>query len=215
MQPSYQETGSPGGGARDNASWHDSIADTGSDDPNSNPEVGAKAVYDEVNKHWRFPVAGTAGVDNSTNFTTADFPSLPVHTAGTTVPIPISTASDSIHKWWTWQYPNGTIVGEVLFIQDGATCSRAKCVSASGSRQAGRRTFCPFPEASSLSAAIKSARPAWASIPALAALVAQIDGTAGFTPLHLTAMGLTGTFDQAGYLDQLRISATTPSCASS
>jgi len=204
MQPSYQETGSPGGGARDNADWHDLIADTGSTDPDTNPEVGAEAIYDETNKHWRFPVAGTAGVDNSTNFTTANFLSLPVDSTGTTVPIPISTATDSLHKWWAWQYPNGTIVGEVLFIEDGTNLLPCE-VRFRQRFPAGWATnvFRPFPEASSLSAAIKSARPTWSSTPALAALVAQIDGSTGFTPLELTATGLTGTFDQAGFLDPL------------
>ena len=34
-------------------------------DPNSNPETGAAQVYDEANDHWKFPVAGTAGVDTA------------------------------------------------------------------------------------------------------------------------------------------------------
>jgi hypothetical protein len=119
MAPSYQETGSPGGGAKDNAHWHDLIANTGSNDPNTNPEVGAAKVYDEANDHWRFPVAGTAGVDQSTNVTTADFLSLPIDATGATVPIPISIQSDSLHTWWDWKFPNGTILGEVLFLTSG------------------------------------------------------------------------------------------------
>ena len=46
MLPSYQETGSPGGGANANSAWHNLIANTGSNDPNSNPEVGAALVFD-------------------------------------------------------------------------------------------------------------------------------------------------------------------------
>ncbi|HTQ44713.1 MAG TPA: hypothetical protein VMI75_18255 [Polyangiaceae bacterium] len=204
LQPSYQETGSPGGGARDNADWHDLIADTGSNDPNTNPEVGAAKVYDETNKHWRFPFAGTAGVDASTNFTTVDFVKLPVRPDGTVVPIPISTASDSLHLWWQWQFPNGTFVGEVLFITDGTNllpCEVRVRVRYPGGWAT--NVFRPFPEASSLSAAIKAARPAWSSTPSLAALVAQLDGGTGLSPLHLTATGLPGTFDQAGFLDPL------------
>jgi hypothetical protein len=204
MQPSYQETGSPGGGARDNADWHDLIADTGSSDPNSNPEVGAAAVYDETAKNWRFPVATTAGADNSTNLYLADFLELPVDESGNTVAIPISTASDQLHLWWQWQFPNGTILGEVLFIQSGATLLptevRVRQRFPSGWAI---NSFRPFPESSSLSAAIKAARPQWATTPALAAVVAQLDGTTGFTPLELKATGLTGSFDQAGYIDPL------------
>jgi hypothetical protein len=119
MLPSYQETGSPGGGANQNADWHNLIANTGSNDPSSNPEVGAAAFYDEVNDHWKFPFAGTAGVDQSTNFTTTNFLDLPLDSNGNIVPIPISIQSDSLHTWWSWQFPNGTIVGEVLFITSG------------------------------------------------------------------------------------------------
>jgi hypothetical protein len=209
MQPSYQETGSPGGGARDNAHWHDLIADTGQDDPSTNPETGAKQVYDEQNKHWKFPVATTAGTDQSTNFVAADFLSLPKDGAGAIVPIPISTQSDDIHKWWDWKFPNGTIVGEVIFVQDGSsllpTEVRLRQRFPSGWAV---NSFRPFPEASALSAAIEAKRPSWSSNAQLAAVVAQLDGTGGgaaaaLTPLHLTATGLTGSFDQAGYVDTL------------
>ena len=204
MLPSYQETGSPGGGARDNAHWHDLIANTGTSDPNTNPEVGAAAIYDEVNDHWKFPFAGTAGVDDSTNVATADFLNLPVDSTGTIVPVPISIQSDALHTWWTWEFPNGTIVGEVLFITNGLALLPCE-VRVRQRFPAGWATnvFRPFPEASALSAAIQSARPNWASTPALSALVAQLEGTTGFTPLTLTATGLTGTFDQSGYLDPL------------
>jgi hypothetical protein len=204
MQPSYQETGSPGGGARDNADWHDLVANTGSSDPDTNPEVGAALVYDEANRHWRFPVAGTAGVDQSTNFTTVDFLNLPVDPSGNIVPIPISTASDSLHLWWQWQFPNGTIVGEVLFITDGTNLLPCE-VRMRQRYPAGWATnvFRPFPESASLVAAIQANRPSWASTPSLAAAVAQLQGSTGFTPLHLTATGLTGTFDQAGFLDPI------------
>jgi hypothetical protein len=203
MQPSYQETGTPGGGARDNADWHDLIANTGSSDPDTNPEVGAALVYDETNKHWRFPVAGTAGVDPSTNFTTADFLSLPVDPQGNVVPIPVSTASDQLHLWWQWQFPNGTLVGEVLFIEDGANL--LPCEIRMRQRYPGgwaTNVFRPFPESASFVAALEAARPSWASTPTLAAVVSQLQGGA-FTPLQLTATGLTGTFDQAGFLDPL------------
>jgi hypothetical protein len=204
MQPSYQETGTPGGGARDNADWHDLIANTGSSDPSTNPEVGAALIYDEVNRHWKFPVAGTAGIDQSTNVTTANFLSLPIDSNGNVVAIPISTASDSLHLWWQWQFPNGTILGEVLFIEDGTNLLPCE-VRMRQRYPAGWATnvFRPFPESTSLVAAIQAARPAWASTPSLAAVVTQLQGVSGFTPLELTATGLTGTFDQSGFLDPL------------
>ena len=207
MQPSYQETGSPGGGARDNADWHDLIANTGSSDPNSNPAVGAAAVvYDEAGQaSLEVPGGDDGGGRQLDELHHGGFPSICRSTVGgNIVPIPISTASDSLHLWWQWQFPNGTIVGEVLFITSGTTLLPCE-VRFRQRFPSGWATnvFRPFPEAASLSAAIKSARPAWATTPALTALVAQLDGTAGFTPLTLTATGLTGSFNQAGYLDEL------------
>jgi hypothetical protein len=204
MQPSYQETGSPGGGARDNAHWRDLIADTGTNDPNTNPAVGAEKVYDNVAKRWRFPVATTAGTDDSTNLVLVDFLSLPKDASGKIQSIPISTGMDQLHLWWQWQYPNGTMIGEVLFISDGSnllpTEVRVRTRYAGGWAV---NSFRPFPEAAALSAAIKARRPGWASNPQLAQVVQQIDGTDGLTPKRLTATGLVGTFDQDGVIDVL------------
>jgi hypothetical protein len=204
MQPSYQETGSPGGGARDNAHWRDLIADTGSTDPNTNPAVGADKIYDNVAKRWRFPVATTAGTDDSTNLVLVEFLKLPRDASGALQAIPISTGRDQLHLWWTWQFPNQTMVGEVLFIADGTNL--LPCEVRVRTRYAGGwavNSFRPFPEASSLSAAIKAARPSWQSNAALAAVVQQLDGGGALTPTHLTATGLTGTFDQDGAIDVL------------
>jgi hypothetical protein len=204
MAPSYQETGSPGGGARDNAHWRDLIADTGVNDVNSNPATGAEKIYDNTLKHWKFPVAVTAGTDEATNITIVDFIRLPKDAAGKRLSIPISTTSDNIHLSWQWQYPNGTIVGEVMFIKDGAAL--LPCEVRFRERYAAgwaTNAYRPFPEATSLSAAIKTKRPQLAQNAALAALVARLDGAKSFTPKRLTAAGLTGTFDQSGALDVL------------
>jgi hypothetical protein len=204
MQPSYQETGSPGGGARDNAHWRDLIADTGTTDPNTNPAVGADKVYDNVAKRWRFPVATTAGTDDSTNLVLVEFLKLPRDAKGTLQSIPISTGMDQLHLWWTWQFPNQTMLGEVLFISDGNNL--LPCEVRVRTRYPGGwavNAFRPFPEASALSAAIKTARPNWASNAQLAQVVQQLDGPAALTDTHLTATGLVGTFDQDGAIDVL------------
>ena len=100
MQPSYQETGAPGGGAKDNAHWRDLVADTGSTDPNSNPAVGGEKVYDNVTKRWRFPFGTTAGTDDSTNLVLVEFLSLPKNASGKIQAIPISNGQDQVHLWW-------------------------------------------------------------------------------------------------------------------
>jgi len=204
MLPSYQETGQPGGGANANSAWHNLIANTGSSDPNSNPEVGAALVYDEAADHWNFPFATTAGADNATNLYVVNFLNLPLDSNGNIVPIPISTASDSLHLWWQWQYPNGAVVGEILFIQDGSNL--LPCEVRMRERYAAgwaTNVFRPFTEAGELATAIQSQRPAWASSPQLSALVQQLQGGTGLSPLTLTATGLPGTFSQAGFLDPL------------
>jgi hypothetical protein len=206
MSPSYQETGAPGGGARDNAHWRDLIADTGVDDVNSNPATGAEKVYDNTQKRWRFPFASTAGTDDSTNLVVADFLVLPKDSSGRIQSIPISTGQDQLHLWWQWQYPNGTTVGEVLFIQDAGgggllpTEVRTRTRYPTGWAM---NSFRPFPESASLSAAIKAKRPNWQSNATLSALVAQLDGSVGLTAKQLTSTGIVGAFDQAGSLDVL------------
>ena len=180
------------------------MADTGVNDPNSNPATGAEKVYDDVIKRWRFPVAVTAGTDDSTNIQLVEFLSLPRDAAGKTQAIPISTGQDQIHTWWQWQYPNGTIVGEIMFIKDGGNL--LPCEVRVRSRYAGgwaTNAFRPFSSAGRLSSAIKAKRPGWASTTSLATLVQQLDGTGALSPKTLTATGLTGTFDQTGVLDVL------------
>jgi hypothetical protein len=203
MAPSYQETGSPGGGARDNAHWRELIADTGVDDVDSNPATGADRVYDSDARHWRFPFATTAGIDDATNVETVDFLLLPKDASGQVQPIPISTGQDQLHLWWQWQYPNGTVLGEVIFVKDGADLLPTE-VRTRKRYAAGWATnaYRPFPEAAALSAAIKQKRPTFAANASLSAVVAQLDGGA-LTPRRLTAQGLPGTFDQDGFLDVL------------
>jgi hypothetical protein len=169
------------------------------------PQNEGRQIYDVNAKHWRFPFAGTAGTDDSTNVRTVDFLSLPKDAGGTIQSIPISIRRDPIHTTWDWTYPNGTVVGEILFVVDGDTWLPTE-VRTRQRFPSGWATnaFRPFVEASALSTTIKAKRPDYASKPTLAALVAQLDGTAGFTPKTLTSSPATpGTFDQSGVLDIL------------
>jgi len=195
MAPSYQETGTPGGGANANVDWFRLVA----------PQNEGRQVYDVAAKRWKFPFATTAGTDDSTNMRTLDFLSLPRDQAGKLVPIPISVkAPRSSTVTWEWQYPNGTLVGEIILIRDGASWLPTEVRTRE--RFAGgwaTNVFRPFAEASALSATIKAKRPGWSQGGTLAAAVQRLDGPASFTPRRLTAVGLTGTFDHAGHLDDL------------
>lgn len=195
MQPSYQETGTPGGGANANVDWFRLVA----------PQNEGRQVFDVDAKRWRFPFATTAGTDDATNVKTVDFLSLPKDAQGNLVPIPISVKTPrSSTVTWEWQYPNGTLVGEIIVIQDGTSWIPTEVRTRE--RFAGgwaTNLFRPFVEASALSATLKAKRPNWAQTPALAAIVQRLDGNAPMTPKSLNAVGLTGTFDQAGFVDDL------------
>jgi len=196
MKPSYQETGHPGGGAQDNAHWLRLIASPLLDIANK--------IYDAQALHWRFPFAATAGTDNATNIYTANFLSLPSE-AGKIQPIPVSSTSDDEFTSWVWRYPNGTVIGEVLFIKDGTTgllpCEvRTRTRSDNGWSA---NVFRPFPEAADLDLAIKINRPQWQTNPKLVAVVQSLENNLSLTPLALTATGLPGTFDQSGFLDTI------------
>jgi hypothetical protein len=145
-------------------------------------------------------------MDDATNAQTVDFLLLPKDATGRAAPIPIwTTEPDANHLAWNWEYPNGTIVGEVIFIVDGQsllpTEVRMRKRYASGWAT---NAFRPFPEAASLSSAIRAKRPNFASNPALAAVVAQLDGGGALTPTRLAVDGpFQGLFDQSGALDVL------------
>lgn len=194
MAPSYQETGSPGGGANANVDWFRLVA----------PQAQGRQIYDVDKKHWKFPFAGTAGMDDATNVRTVDFISLPKDASGVLQTIPISIRRpDAIHTAWDWKYPNGTVLGEIVMVVDGDNWLPSEVRTRE--RFAGgwaTNAFRPFVEASALSTTIKQKRPSWASS-SLAPLVQQLDGTANLTPKTLTAVGAPGTFDQTGVLDIL------------
>ena len=212
MTPSYQETGygfpengpagDGGGGANANVKWGDQVVPT---------LDGRTEIFDLDAHHWRFPFAGTMGIDDSTNAQTADFLSLPRDQSGNIQAIPVkielqgTDGTTGGHKSWQWIYPNGTIVGEVIFIKDASGNLFPTEVRTRQRFAAGWATnaFRPFPQAADLSAAIKARRPQWQSNAALSTLVAQLDGGGQLTAKSLHAEGLKGTFDQDGSLDIL------------
>ncbi len=195
MAPSYQETGAPGGGANANVDWFRLVA----------PQNEGRQIFDVANKKWKFPFATTAGTDDSTNMRTVDFLSLPKDASGNIQSIPVSIRRpDGNHTAWDWKFPNGTVLGEVIFLIDGGnwlpTEVRTRQRFPSGWAT---NSFRPFVESAALSSTIKQKRPNWSSVGPLASLVQQLDGTGGFTPKTLTAVGLQGTFNQSGALDVL------------
>jgi hypothetical protein len=202
MKPSYQKsTGGRGfWGANANDDWFAGLApaiyDTG------------RRFYDDQAKHWRFPFATTAGTDDSTNVTVVNFIKFPRDNGGTLQPLSIWTEEhpdvDAGEMQWNWIYPNQTTVGEVIFVQDGDDLLPSE-VRIRTRFPAGWATnaFRPFPRAADLSAAIKARRPNFAQNSRLKSLVDQLDGGGALNAKGLHATGLTGTYDQDGFVDVL------------
>lgn len=203
MTPAYQKStgGSGFWGTQANKNWIKNI-------PASLAPEGRRFVNPEKGT-WVFPFATTAGTDDSTNVDVVNFISLPRSAQGDMTSISISVTDDpnieAGSRFWNWTYPNGTTIGEIIFIKDtqGSLLPSEVRIRTRYSAGWASNVFRPFPEAKDLSAAIKSRRTNWTATPALGALVAALD-----SPANLKASGLHGktmrdTFDQDGYLDPL------------
>ncbi len=204
MAPSYQASikQSPPYGANSNDRWFDLIADS--------VQPTARFFFDEQGKHWRFPFATTAGTDNATNIKVFNFLWLPAKD-GKLLPVSTYTTNTSQPggsfslNSWGWLYPNGAMVGELLFVtnaQGDLLPSEIRIRTRYSSGWA-VNAFRPFPTASALEAAIKTKRPNYASNAQLNTLVTQLGSTGSLVAKGLHAKNLPKTFDQDGALDVL------------
>jgi hypothetical protein len=204
MQPSYQASikQSPPYGANSNDRWFDLIADS--------VHGTARNFFDENKRQWRFPFGTTAGTDNATNLKVFNFLWLPakdgklqpVSTYLTNSQIPGSGFSLNS---WGWVYPNGAMVGELIFVTNAQgdllpSEIRVRTRYANGWAV---NAFRPFPTARSLASAIKAKRPNYASNSALSSVVNQLGDDSSLTPKSLRAKNLPKTFDEDGHLDVL------------
>jgi len=204
MKPSYQLAVSqdPPFGANSNDRWFDTV----------NPILHPIALnfYDPSKHQWRFPFATTAGTDNSTNVKVVNFLSLPAKD-GKLLPLAVYAVNrpNGITGYtlnsWGWVYPNGTMIGEILFVTTASgdllpSEIRTRVRFSSGW---GTNAYRPFATASALSQAIKQRRPNWQSTPALTTLVNHLDGDSPLTATSLHAPQLPGVIDQDGAVDVL------------
>src|SRR5687767_3713156 len=117
MIPSYQDSVGDGSftpiGARPNSTGRGIIVPEG------------VRLFDEDGEHWSFPFGHTAGTDRSRNKLIINFLSLPEEN-GVLWPVVFETFDDDgalgglgLHKW-TWMFPKGAILGEVIFVRDAS-----------------------------------------------------------------------------------------------
>ncbi len=199
-------------------SYQDSVGD------NSTAPIGARAnqtakgiIVPEGKKffdnkgHWSFPLGHTAGTDNSENVVVANFLSLPVDAQGNRLPIAFSKIDNAngkgglgLHKW-TWIYPKGSVLGEIIFIKAPGGELLPTEIRIRTRYLAGWATnsFRPFPEASRLEAAIKTARPNYEGNAPLKNVVDVLASTSGMKAASKTSTSFKNTFAQSGALDEL------------
>jgi hypothetical protein len=204
MKPSYQAAvlESPPWGANSNDRWFNLIA--------SPVAPTANNFYDRSLNRFKFPFGTTAGTDNSTNLTVFNFLSLPSRN-GRLLPVAVRPRPQRIAgsgftmNSWGWLYPNGAVLGELLFVTTGSgdllpVEVRTRTRTPNGWAI---NAFRPFPTADALDAAIKAHRPDWQSRPALAAMVQHLERTDNLVRRSLHTPNVPGVFDQDGAVDVL------------
>lgn len=164
-----------------------------------------KRVYNSQGRHWHFPFRTTAGADDATNIRVANFLYLP-EVNGKTLPIPMwQVAKNDNRPSWQWMFPNGTVVGEVIFIEDGQNLLPSEIrIRTRYAKGWSANAYRPFPSAASLALAIKERRPDWSSQENLRTLIAHLENTGTLQAKRLTGVSAYAkSFDQQGSLDVL------------
>jgi hypothetical protein len=171
------------------------------------PQVGKLLRLFGPDFRFEYPFRTAAGTDGATNVVALNF-WLPPHAdeGAASAVLPVRWWKESGRGRWRWLFPKGSLLGEVLFQRspDGALHPfevRVRRRYLDGWAVAAYR---PFLNAASLSAAIKSARPAWEDNAQLAALVAHLESDDTLEPATLTAPVFQSVFAPlTGALDKL------------
>ena len=114
--------------------------------------------------------------------------------------IDTSSVSGLPIKRWSWSFPTGTIVGEIIMVRAGSSLVTTELRTRERFRDSwATDAFRPFPTATTLAAAIKQKRAAWQGTPALSTLVSALEDTGTLTAKHLGAPAFSDlvTFDGA------------------
>lgn len=164
-----------------------------------------KKFFSADGSTWAFPFGHTAGMDTAENALIVDFLSLPVGTDGKPLPVVYSTYdANDLHRW-TWVYPKGAMLGELIFVQDSAGNMYPSELRTRVRYGGGWATnsFRPFPTAVSLAVAIKAARPNWEAVDKLKAFVAYLENNATLTAKTQGSPGFNDLVVLKGAVDNL------------
>jgi hypothetical protein len=202
MIPSYQDSVGDNAqtpiGARANSQGRAVIVEPG------------KRLFSDDGKTWAFPFAHTAGTDQSSNVFVVDFLFLPAKD-DKLLPVVYRVVNDptargglGLHKW-TWTYPKGATLGEVIFVRDASgglypveLRTRTRYLDGWAVN-----AYRPFPTAKSFVAAIKQKRLQWQSNASLKRVVDQLESQAALEARSLTSPGFNNVFSVTGSLDVL------------
>jgi hypothetical protein len=174
VPPAYQDTVGDGSslpfGARFNSTGASLIVPQG------------RKLFAADGSTWAFPFGHTAGTDESQNTLIVNFLYLP-ESEGVRRPIvyKIESAQQSGFptRRWTWSYPVGTMMGEVIMIRDGQALLTTEIrIRERFENSWSTNAFRPFPTAQGLAAAVKQRQPGWSAKPALANLIAKLETNA-------------------------------------
>lgn len=200
MIPSYQDSVGDGSytpiGARANNAGRPIIVQQG------------RRLFTADGEHWSFPFSVTAGTDDVPNRVVINFLSLP-EDAGELLPVVYRTIDDNsalgglgLHKW-TWMFPKGTVVGEIMFIEDGASDIYPVEIRTRTRYLSGWATnaFRPFPTAQNLADAIKAKRPSWQSQSTLQTVVSHLEDSSTLQPRTLRSPAFNDIVTLEGHED--------------
>lgn len=197
MPPAYQDTVGDGGGlpigARLNSTGRSLIVPEG------------KKLFAEDGKSWSFPFGHTAGADESSNAFIVNFMSLPADGASlrkVAYRIETATVSGLPVRRWNWSFPKGTIVGEIILIEDGASLVTSEIrVRERFADSWSTNAFRPFPTATTLASAVKQRRPSWQGTPALKTLVTALEDATSVTAKRLDSPAFGNMISLEGAVD--------------
>ncbi len=201
MIPSYQDSVGDGSytpiGARPNSRGRGIIVPAG------------RRLFSADGEHWSFPFGHTAGTDRTPNKHVINFMSLPTDDDGF-LPVVYETFDDNralgglgLHKW-TWLFPVGTTMGEVIFLEDAGELYPVEVRT--------RRRYLtgwavnayrPFPTAIHLAEAIRREAPSWSSDAALSALVEHLERADTIAAKTLRSPDFNDVFVTSGFEDVL------------
>jgi hypothetical protein len=197
IPPAYQDTVGDGSslpfGARLNSTGKSLIVPEG------------QKLFSADGKTWAFPFGHTAGTDAADDLFIVNFLALPAE-GGALLPvaykIDTGTVSGLPIKRWSWSFPTGTIVGEILMLRDGSSVVTSEIRTRERFADGwATDAFRPFPTASTLAAAVQKRRPDWKSAPNVNALVTALGDTTTLTPKHLDSPAFSNLVTLDGAID--------------